>query len=285
MATKSFQRARRASSKAPPVAERALDGVQKRFPGWLGEATRTVRGHDILLLSAGVGFYGLLSLAPLVILAFWVISLLLGDESVRSFAQLLGRVAPEQMGLDRLLRQVAEAGTSVGVVALITSLWPATAYGSAIARALERLSPRKESLEGVRGRGLALAFLLPLFVLGGLVGSYLGTTFLGDQGALRILGWLLALMMGFAATAVSVALIYRILPPAPLRWRRLLWATSLSSFGISVLSLLFTLFLTLGADFREHYPSSAVALVVLVGLWLYLANALVLAGYRMAVEH
>jgi uncharacterized BrkB/YihY/UPF0761 family membrane protein len=218
-------------------------------------------------------------------LAFWVISLLLGDGSVRSFAQQLGRVAPEQMGLDRLLRQVAQAGTSVGVVALITSLWPASAYGSAIARALERLSPRKKALEGVRGRGLALAFLLPLFVLGGLVGSFLGTTLLGDRGIFLILEWVLALVMGFAATAVAVALIYRILPPAPLEWRRLLRATSLVSSGISVLSLLFTLFLTLGANFREHYPSSALALVVLVGLWLYLANALVLAGYRMAVEH
>jgi uncharacterized BrkB/YihY/UPF0761 family membrane protein len=197
----------------------------------------------------------------------------------------LGRVAPEQMGLDRLLRQVAEAGTSVGVVALITSLWPASAYGSAVARALERLSPRKKTLEGVRGRGLALAYLLPLFVLGGLVGSYLGTTFLGDRGVLRILGWVLALVTGFAATAVTVALMYRILPPAPLEWRRLLRATSLVASGISVLSLLFTLFLTMGANFQEHYPSTAIALVVLAGLWLYLANALVLAGYRIAVEH
>ncbi len=43
--------------------------------------------------------------------------------------------------------------------------------------------------------------------------------------------------------------------------------------GISALSLVYVLFLQLGADFEQRFASSSLAAVVLLAVWLFLANA------------
>jgi uncharacterized BrkB/YihY/UPF0761 family membrane protein len=40
------------------------------------------------------------------------------------------------------------------------------------------------------------------------------------------------------------------------------------------------MYLIYGSDFEEHYATSALASVVLFGVWLYLSNALILLAYR-----
>jgi uncharacterized BrkB/YihY/UPF0761 family membrane protein len=131
---------------------------------------------------------------------------------------------------------------------------------------------------------MALVVLLPVFVLGSLIGSYAGTTLLGKGLALRILGFALALVTGFVATSVGVGLIFRIFPPDRLPWRSILHGTVFSAGTISLLSLLFTVFISLGADFEKHYATSGIAAVILVGVWLFFANALLLVGYLVALD-
>jgi uncharacterized BrkB/YihY/UPF0761 family membrane protein len=50
------------------------------------------------------------------------------------------------------------------------------------------------------------------------------------------------------------------------------------------LSLGLTLYVALGANFSEHFGSSTVAGFVLLAVWLFLANALTLVGYKIAQE-
>jgi uncharacterized BrkB/YihY/UPF0761 family membrane protein len=38
------------------------------------------------------------------------------------------------------------------------------------------------------------------------------------------------------------------------------------------------------ANFQDHYATSGLAGIVLLALWLFLSNALVLIGYRVALE-
>jgi hypothetical protein len=51
-----------------------------------------------------------------------------------------------------------------------------------------------------------------------------------------------------------------------------------------VLSFGVILFLGLGANFQAHYATSGLAGLVLLAVWLFLSNALVLTGYRMALQ-
>jgi YihY family inner membrane protein len=262
-----------------------VDRLQRRFPKYVRDVIRQAQGKDIFLFSAGLSFYALVSIVPLIIVVMWLGSLILGDDSIKQLADSLDDLAPNDLGIGHLLHRVADLGTSLGLVALVTALWPASSYGAGLRRAFDRMSPRKpREMKGFKGRALALLVLLPVFVLGSLIGSYAGTALLGEGVVLRIIGFAVALITGFVATAVGVVLILRIFPPDPLPRRSILHGTVFSAATISVLSLLFTVFVILGADFEQHYATSGVAGIVLVGVWLFFANALLLLGYLVALD-
>src|SRR5439155_27289722 len=113
---------------------------------------------------------------------------------------------------------------------------------------------------------------------------FLGTVALGGQGVAKVVGYALAFFTGFLAASAAVVLIYRIFPPKRLPWRDILRATAIAATGISVLSVVFVLFLSLGANFEQHYATSGLAGLVLLAVWLFLSNSLVLAGYRAVLE-
>src|SRR6266542_6880361 len=69
-----------------------------------------------------------------------------------------------------------------------------------------------------------------------------------------------------------------------LSWREAFRATITAATGISVLSFLLVLYVSLGANFEKHYATSGLAALVLLAVWLFLANVLVLASYRVVLE-
>lgn len=261
----------------------AWERVRRRLPPTLRKATEA--GNDVFLYSAGLAFYGLVSAVPMTIVVLWVIGLIAGDDRVHQLARTVAEVLPDDVGADKALLRVASLGSSLGIPALVTSLWPASAYGAGLRRAFDRLSPKgpRTKLEGLRGRGLILLGLLPVLTVGTLAGALVATG-LFAEGFLRVLGWVLALVVAFVGAGVSVAVIYRVFPPERLAWRAIVRGTVVTAVGIALLSLAFALLVGLGGNFRQHYALSGFAGFVLLGLWLFLANAVLLAGYRVAAE-
>lgn len=241
------------------------------------------RADDVFLYSAALAFYGLISVAPLVVVALWLTSLIVGPAQVHHVADELGRVAPRSLGMDRALERVADVGTTLGLVALVAALWPATAYGSALVRVLNRLAADRGAT-GLRGRGVALVLVavVPVLVLGSLIGSYVGVAALGDTGPEVVLGLVLALVVGFSTAVATVAVIYKVFPRTPPGWRDTFHGAFIAASSISVLSVAYVAYLRLGANFEHHYASDALAAVVLLGLWLFAANTALLVGYRSA---
>jgi membrane protein len=241
------------------------------------------RADDVFLYSAALAFYGLVSVAPLVVVALWVTSLVVGPGQVHHVADELARLAPAALGVDRALERVANAGTTIGLVAVAAALWPATAYGSALARVLDRAAG-KPSSAGWRGRGVALVLVavVPVLVLSSLVASYVAAAALGGTGAEVSVGIAAAVAAGFTTTVATVAVIYKVFPRTPPDWRATLVGAVVAAGGIAVLSALYVAYLRFGANFERHYASDALAAVVLLGLWLFAVNAALLTGYRAA---
>ena len=239
------------------------------------------RKEDVLLYAAGLAFYALVSVIPLAIVSLWVASVIAGDSRVETLARTLSGALPEGLGIDRAVARVAELGTSLGITAVIAALWPATAYGAGLRRAFVRLGRAEEKGEGFRGRGLVLLVLLPLFVLGTLLGAFAMTTIFRD-GVSAILGWVLALVLAFVGATLALFAIYHIFPVKPLSGKPLWLAMGLAGAGIAVASFLFAIALGFGANFKEHYAISGIAAIVLLGLWLFVSNGLVLVAYVAA---
>ena len=275
-----------ATSAAGQISKRTARGAARladKLPPSVRRLLKDLRGQDLFLYSAGLAFYALVSIAPLVILVMWVTSLVLGDDRVQRLASDLGRVAPKGIGADEALRKVARLGSTVGAWAIVTAIWPATAYGAGLRRAFDRLSRKpQEELKGLRGRGLGLVVLIPVFVLGSLLSSYAGSVAAGGGTAGTIIGIVVALVTGFLGAALAMVLVYRIFPASPMPWREIRHATAIAAAGISVLSAAFVAFLASGTNFEDHYITSGLAGVVLLGVWLFLANAMLLFGYKAA---
>jgi membrane protein len=273
---------------APPrlsgdLTERVVD----RLPRPVASIVRRLEHEDVFLLAAGLAFYALVSVAPFAIVVLWAVSLVAGDDRVRQVADQLARHLPPNLNVGQALVRVADLGAGLGFGALVALLWPATAYGAGLSRAFERLCPSPDRpAKGLRGRALALALVggMPALGLAGLISAYLGTALLGDGGLASVLRWVLAVVFGFVASTAAAAAIYKLFSPLPVRAGGLVQGAATAGAAISLLSAGYAVFLRFGADFEHRYATSGLAAVVLLAIWLYLSNALILVGYQVAQE-
>ena len=251
----------------------------------LGVAVRAARADDVFLYAAALAFYGLISVAPLVVVALWVTTLVAGEAQVHEVADDLARLAPTALGADEALERAADLGATLGLVAVVAALWPATAYGAALVRVLDRLAGDRGAT-GLRGRGAALLLVsfVPVLVLGSLVAGYAGAATLGDTRAAAAYGLIVALLLSFSATVATVAVIYGVFPRTPPAWRDTLRGALVAAGSIALLSVGYVAYLRLGADFERRYGTDALASVVLLGVWLFAANVALLLGYRVALR-
>jgi hypothetical protein len=76
-----------------------VDGAISVLPPPIRAVVERARKEDILLYSASLAFYALVSLVPTIILVLWVTSLILGDHRVEDMARQIERVAPKNLAL------------------------------------------------------------------------------------------------------------------------------------------------------------------------------------------
>ena len=270
-----------------PVLTALTDAVEERLPRQVADVVRRLRSEDLFLLAAGLAFYALVSVAPFAILVLWMVTLVTGKAEVAHVAEQLGNMLPAKLGAEEALKRVADLGAGLGLGALAALVWPATAYGSGLRRAFARLSRRdEEGGKGIRGRALALSLLgvLPGLALAGLVAAYLGTRILGEGPLPMLFGWLLALLFGFVASAVAVAIIFRVFVPRRLSGRAIARGSTVAGGAIAVVTLGYVIFLNVGVDFQNRYATSGLAAIILLAAWLFLTNALILVGFQVAQE-
>jgi membrane protein len=268
------------------VKDRALGvvrAVDRWLPDRLSRLARRFADREILLSASSLAFYGLVSALPLLLIAFAFVEAVAGDDALRRFADQVAEQGPEGSG--EFLDQLVDNGGTFGVATLLFTLWPATAYGGGLRRALSRHSERSETASGLRGRllGLSMVLVLPVVVLAGLPLMFLLSTLLGDGALETALGWALALAGGtILATALTTAL-YHAFSPEALGFRQSLKGAAVTAVVTAVYSLGFVIYLEFG-DTAERFGGGVIALVVLLGLWLFVANILLIGGYEAVLE-
>jgi membrane protein len=268
------------------VKERALGSV-RTVDGWLPDRlsrlARRFADRELLLSASSLAFYGLVSALPLLLIAFAFVEAVVGDDALRSFADQVAEQGPEGSG--EFLDQLVDNGGRFGFATLLFTIWPATAYGGGLRRALSRHSEGAESASGLRGRllGLSMVLVLPVVVLAGVPMMFLLSTLLGDDLVETALGWTLALVAGTLVATVLMTALYHAFSPKSLGLRQSLAGASVTAAVTAVYSLGFVVYLEFG-DTEDRFGGGVIAVVVLLGLWLFVANILLLAGYETVLE-
>jgi membrane protein len=255
-----------------------LSRLERRLPDRIGGLVGRIADREILLTASSLAFYGLVSALPLLMLSFAAVEAIAGEQTLQAFTDQAAETGPE--GTGAFLEPLLASGGSLTLATVLFTLWPATAYGGGLRRALMRWSSREEVASGLRGRigGLGLVLVLPALIMAGLPLMFTIGTVTGG-GSATALGWALALLIGAGFGTGVTTLLYKAFSPAELRLRDAAAGAALTAVTTAVFSLLFVIYLSVG-DTEERFGGGATAVVVLIGLWLFVANILLLAGYQ-----
>jgi membrane protein len=261
----------------------ALETVEGRLPGRSSSIARRIADREILLTASSLAFYGVVSALPLLMLAFAAVEAVAGEEALEAFADRAAESGPE--GTGAFLEPLLDSGGSMTLATVVFTLWPATAYGGGLRRAFMKWSSQDEAATGLRGRmiGLGLVLALPAFILAGLPLMFTLSTLAGNGAAGMALGWAIALIAGAVLGTGMTTLLYQAFAPGSLGWRDIAPGAALSAVTTAVFSLLFVVYLSV-SDTEERFGGGATAVVVLLGLWLFVANILLLSGYQTVLE-
>jgi YihY family inner membrane protein len=262
-----------------------VDRACDRLPPTLAALVRSVREKEVLLYAGGLAFYGLVSIAPFLVISFWIAGFFVDEDGFRQLGDQIDDMTPSGTNMSGAIQSLATVGAGIGIGALVSALWPATAYGSGLVRAFDRVSEHGErDFKGAHGRFRALLFvvLLPAFLLGALGTSYVVAGLFGDGIWLTLLAWAAALVAGFVAAFLAIGTIYLVFGPGLMEARAIAAGAAAAAAALALTSLGFVVYLGQGADFEERVAGSGFAAVVLLSLWLYLANVILLLGYTLA---
>jgi membrane protein len=268
--------------------------------GWAGtgDSLRRVFGNigrdNISLMSAGVAFYGLLSLAPgftaLVALYGLAFDLSQVDRQVQGLEGLIPEEARQLIGA-QLTTIVQGNSSSLGIgflISLALALWSANSGTSALMSALNVAYAEREQRNILRYYGTAMvltaagvAFGILALLLVAIVPAILGLLPLGEAGRVLIDWVRWPLLVTFFT--LGLAVLYRYAPSR--REPRWSWVSP-GAAAATILwvagSVGFSLYVGEFATYNKTYGSLGAVVVLL--MWFYVSAFAVLLGAELNAE-
>jgi membrane protein len=275
---------------------RQADTPQEIPPkGWKDIAKRTmksVKEDQVPLLSAGVAFYALLALFPLVIAAVSIYGLVADPSTVRDqIARLTDLLSPETAKLvgEQLKQVTSGAGGALGfatVFGILTALWSASSGMKALITGVNLAYDETETRKFLKLRGLAVVFTLGAMVLMGVaLATVVGYPPIADNLP-TVLRWLVAtirfLILG-GLLVVALAVVYRYAPDRDEpKWSWVSWGSGIATLLWVLATIGFALYATFFGNYNKTY--GALAGVIILMFWLFISAFVVLVGAELNTE-
>ena len=250
------------------------------------EVVRQIRRHDLVFYAAGLTFYAAIAVVPLLLVAWFVTSLMLGDEVVRTLTTALAAYAPTSLGLREAVESLGEVGPRLGIASFAAALVPATSYGDGLVRAVDRITGRDRRAKGLRGRLLALVFVasLPPVVMAELGAVAVLPGALGFTGRFNLVSVGVAFAVGWVSASLLVGVLYRAFSPRPIGIGALALGAALTGSFLAGMSLTWLFLLRFGVDVGIAFGGSdLLGTLVVAAVFLYLVQVVLLAGYVLSM--
>ena len=265
----------------------------KQILGLAKEALSAWSSDRAPSMGAAISYYSVFSLAPLLVIVITVAGLFFGADQVQGaiFGQIADLMCENAAkAVDEMLRhaQQPEVGSIAGIASLLVLILGATTVLAELQAALDRVwkVPASQKPQGnavwlwLRTRVLtfslvlAMAFLMIVSLVFSAVLATLGKWWGG------LLGWqavasVLDIGLSFALLTVAFAVIYKLMPSTPIRWKDV-WV------GAAVTSLLFTVGKwAIGLYLGKSEVASGFGLfgsLALMMIWVYYSAQIFLLG-------
>ncbi|HEX8839334.1 MAG TPA: YihY/virulence factor BrkB family protein [Sphingomicrobium sp.] len=270
-------------------------------PGWKEIAIRTWKEgskDNISLVAAGVAFYGLLAMVPLLGATVLTYGLVASPQTVLHNVQSLTTSMPKDVAKligDQLMNVVATSGGKKGLgllVAIAVALWGARNAASSIITGLNIAYEEEEKRGFVKVTLLSLAITAAGVLLGIVGGFAIGVMAqleqllpnLGPVGL--IFGKIITYVVLAGVAAAAAATLYRYGPSrTKAKWT---WITPGSLFfaiGWVLLTLGFGFYVSHFGKYNVTYGSLGGVIVFIT--WLYLTSFILLYGaeFNSEIEH
>lgn len=247
-----------------------------------------LRGRDLALWAAGLTFYGMIAVVPVLLLALWGAAAVFGDGLVLDGARLLGRSLPAAHDATPALTALADTAVTAGWPYLVAMLLPASLYGEGLRRGLLAVTGRPvRGPDGWAGRLRFLPVLVaaPLLVAFPLAFAPVVEPLYAAGGWSGALGVVLSFHLDLLPMWLVITLVLAGTGPSVLPVRAAVAAGFVLGAVLTGFLHGFVLFLAIPVDWSFPfgglpYVGDAAAL----GLWLFGLHVVLLAGYRVAIS-
>lgn len=246
---------------------------------------------QILLIAAGVTFYGLLALIPALAALIALYGLFFDPSDVAHHVSMLSGFLPSEavsIIADQSQRIAAQSRSTLGaafVIGLAISLWSAMSGVTAIFSGLNVAYGEREKRSFVWLYTQALLFTLGalVFLLLALAGLAVVPVVIDVIGESSMLTSILDIGRWPAMVAVLVfvlAVLYRFGPSREHpRWRFIVFGTAAATLGWVAFSLLFSWYVTNIASYNRTYGSLGALIAFMT--WMWLSTTIVLLGAEL----
>jgi membrane protein len=243
--------------------------------------------------AAGIAFYAIFSLFPLLLALIAAGSFVLESEQVQQWVlDLVAEVFPvAQQLIKRNIRGVLELRGTVGIIALIGLVWSATGVLTALARNINLAWPEAEPRSFVEDRVVALGMVTILAVL--LVISSLSNTVFNVLARFRVpIGgglfvdetplWT-TLLNSVPRVLIFLAFLglYHLVPNTKVSWSEAFWGALVAAPAGEIATNAFSWYLSSGiVEYELVYGS--LGTVVALMLWIYINALITLFGAHLS---
>ena len=248
----------------------------------LWQAVQAYGANRNLEVAATLAFYGFLSLMPLLVLLFFLFSLVLrsSDSVLQAMANLTGQLFPafnQDLLADVMALSQSKAWGVAGILALV---WSMTPFAGAIRMAMERIFRSGIRVQFVKAKVWNVAAVLGILTtFVGLVGwkVFLLIRPLSERVAMP--SWLEPFLTSGAPFGVTLAVMvffYGVFSPVRLSRSHLLTGALMATGLLMVIRPLFGWFLKVNPDYG--YAFGSLKAIFLLLIWVYYTFAAVLMG-------
>lgn len=242
-------------------------------------------------MAAGVAYYAIFSLFPLIVGLIALLNLL--PESGATQDQLSDFVSDFLPGAEELLDGNIEVGGALSVVAIFGLLWSGSAIFGAISRAVNRawdvhknrpllISKPRQLLMAL---GVGVMFLLSLGTAGFVrsASAYVDSGLPGLGFLVDVSGRVLLQGTSFVLILVIFLLVYKFMPNTKTYWRYIWPGAVIAAVLFEAAKNLFILYLDRFASFQSVYGSVGDVIVLL--LWVYISSIILIFGAELSSEY